>query len=181
LEHLALALRYNGSDDGTLRFSGRPQSNVTSLYVDTGRIVTGHAWHAALEALWAVGPYTVLAEVVRARVSGSDDPTFTGGYVEGVWNITGGAPRPYDRNVRYARRVPVPHRRGEIELVARIGEADLDDGLVSGGTLDEWYLGANWWATKRWKASLGYAKADLRRFDLEGNTKLLVARLQWIY
>jgi hypothetical protein len=84
-------------------------------------------------------------------------------------------------NVRYARRMPVPRRHGEVELVARVGRVDLDDGAVSGGTLDKWYVGANWWATKRWKASLGYGDADLDRFGLVGNTKLLLARLQWIY
>ena len=179
--HVALDLRYNGADNDQLRFSGRPESNVTSLYLDTGKIQADHAWHGALEALWANGPFSVLAEVADARVSGSGDPTLGGWYVEGSWAITGGGPRPYDRNVRYARRMPVPHRHGEVELVARLGHVDLDDGAVSGGTLDKWYVGANWWATTRWKASLGYGDAHLERFGLAGNTKLLLARMQWIY
>jgi phosphate-selective porin len=181
--HVALDLRYNGDDDGTLRFSGRPESNVTPLYVDTGKIAAEHAWHTGLEAVWAEGPYTVGVEVAQASVAApaSGDPTFTGWYAVGSWTVTGGGPRPYDRTVRYARRMPVAHRRGEIELVARVGRVDLDDAAVSGGTLDKWYLGANWWATKRWKASLGYGNAGLERFGLDGNTKMLLARLQWIY
>ncbi|HEX6999525.1 MAG TPA: porin [Gammaproteobacteria bacterium] len=180
--HVALAVRYNGDDDGRLRFSGRPESNVADLYVDTGDLPADHAWHTGLEALWASGPFSVLAELVQARVSSASvgDPTFSGWYVTGSWAIAG-EPRPYDRQVGYARRIPVVDRRGQVELVARVGRVDLDDEPVSGGTLDKWYLGVNWWATKRWKASLGYGDADLERFGLNGNTKILLARLQWIH
>jgi hypothetical protein len=31
--------------------------------------------------------------------------------------------------------MPVARRRGEVELVARVGHVDLDDALVAGGTL----------------------------------------------
>lgn len=181
--HVALAFRYNGSDDGYLRFSGRPESNVTDLYVDTGDLAADHAWHTGLEALWADRRYSILAEAVQARVSEESlgDPTFTGWYVTASWMVTGDAVRPYDRRVAYARRVPVQSRRGEIELVGRFGRVDLDDGLVSGGTLDKWYVGANWWATTRWKASLGYGDAELDRFGTKGSTKMLLARLQWIH
>ncbi len=181
--HLALALRYNSADSGQLRFSGRPETNATDLYVDTGNVPADHAWHTGLEALWADGRYSVLAEAVAAHVAANAlaDPTLTGWYVTGSWTITGGGPRPYDRRAGYARRMPVAHRHGEVELVARIGHVDLDDGPLSGGTLDKWYLGANWWATKRWKASLGYGDADLDRFGVDGNTKILLARLQWIH
>jgi phosphate-selective porin len=137
--HLALALRYNGDDDGQLRFSGRPESNVTDLYVDTGKIPAEHAWHTGLEALWADGPYSLLAEVAQARVSSAStgDPSFSGWYLTGSWTVTGSGPRPYDRKVNYARRMPVAEREGEVEIVSRIGRVDLDDALVSGGTLDK--------------------------------------------
>src|SRR5262245_21969239 len=181
--HLALGLRYNGDDHGELRFSGRPESNVTDLYVDTGKLAAESAWHTGLEALWADDGYSVLAEVAQARVSApaSGDPTFTGWYVTGSWIVSDGAPRPYDRKVAYARRVPVPNRHGEIELVARFGRVDLVDAGVDGGKLEKWYFGANWWATRRYKASLGYGDADLERAGLDGNTKMLLARIQWIY
>jgi phosphate-selective porin OprO/OprP len=181
--HFGFAVRYNSTDSGQLRFSGRPESNVTDLYVDTGNIAADHAWHAGLEALWADGPYSVLGEVVEARVSSNalGDPTFTGWYVTGKWTVTGGGPRPYDRNVAYARRMPVTGRHGEVELVARIGRVDLDDAAVSGGTMEKWYVGVNWWATKRWRATLGYGDTDLGRFGFDGNTKILLTRLQWIY
>lgn len=181
--HIAYTIRYNSTSEGTLRFAGKPESNATDLYVDTGGLPADHAWHAGFEALWASGPYSVRAEAIEARVAASSlgHPTFSGWYVLGSWTITGGDPRPYDRKAGYARRIPVTRRNGEIELVARVGRVDLDDGTVRGGTLDKWYLGANWWATQRWRLTLGYGDANLDRFGLVGNTRILLTRIQWIY
>ena len=66
--HLGLSGRYAGGDDDLLRYKGRPESNVTDNYVDTGNLPADHAWHAAAEALWNEGPFSVLAEYNRAWV-----------------------------------------------------------------------------------------------------------------
>ena len=46
--------------------------------------------------------------------------------------------------------------------------------------MDGWWTGVNWWANKRWKASIGYGNIDLDRFGVTGNTRTLLTRLQWI-
>jgi phosphate-selective porin OprO/OprP len=66
-------------------------------------------------------------------------------------------------------------------VIARYGRVDLDDAEVRGGRMTGWWAGVNWWATRRWKASLGYGDIDLERSGLEGNTKTLLTRLQWVY
>jgi phosphate-selective porin len=58
---------------------------------------------------------------------------------------------------------------------------DLDDANVRGGTMDGWWAGVNWWATRRWKASVTYGNVDLERGGYDGNTKAWLYRLQWIY
>jgi phosphate-selective porin len=181
--HFGLTTRYNGADENRLRLSGKPESNVADIYVDSDNIASDHAWHLGAEGMWGEGPYALLVEYVRAFVSSRDvgDPTFSGWYVTGSLVLTGGGPRAYDRTVGYARRIPVAHRFGEVELVGRVGHDDLDDAGVSGGTLNKWFLGVNWWATRRWKASIGYGNADLDRSALSGNTDILLWRLQWIY
>jgi phosphate-selective porin OprO and OprP len=180
--HLAASFRYNGGDNDTLRFRGRPESNVADYYVDTGDIVADHAWEGGLEALWNQGPYSVLAEYVRARVSSAldGDPGFSGWYVTGSWVLTGET-RPYDRNVAYARRVLPTKRWGAPELVARYSHVDLDDGAVQGGTMNKTYLGINWWATKRWKAGFGWGRTWLDRYGVTGRTDSFLTRLQWIH
>jgi phosphate-selective porin len=180
--HVGLSTRYYGAVDDQLRYKGKPASNVATEYVDTGKVAGDHAWHTGLEALWSHGGYSLLAEYVRADLSTRDgsDPTLDGWYVTGSWVLTG-EHRPYDRKAGYARRVLPQGRWGAVELIARYGKVDLDDGTVRGGTMDGWWTGVNWWANNRWKASIGYGNIDLDRFGIEGNTKTLLTRLQWIY
>ena len=180
--HLAASTRYYGAVDDQLRYRGKPASNVADDFVDSGKVPGDHAWHTGIEALWSRGGYSVLAEYVRADLSTRDDsdPTLDGWYVTGSWVITG-EHRPYDRKAGYARRILPQGRWGAVELIGRYGHVDLDDKTVSGGTLDGWWAGVNWWANNRWKASVGYGTIDLDRFGIEGNTKTLLTRLQWIY
>ena len=180
--HVAVSTRYYGAVNDQLRYKGKPASNVAADYVDTGKVAGDHAWHTALEALWSRGAYSVLAEYVRADLSTRDDgdPTLDGWYVTGSWVLTG-EHRPYDRKAAYARRILPQGRWGAVELIARYGKVDLDDGSVRGGAMDGWWTGVNWWANNRWKASLGYGNIDLDRFGITGNTKTLLTRLQWIY
>jgi phosphate-selective porin OprO and OprP len=180
--HLGLSGRYVGADNNTLRYRARPESNVSSYYVDTGDLPADHAWHIGLEALWNEGPYSVLAEYNRAWVNSpsTGDPQFHGYYVTASWILTGET-RPYDRTVGYARRVMPTQRWGAPELVARFSCEDLDGGSVSGGKFYKTYFGINWWATRRAKAGIGWGHTWLDRFGTTGNTDSVLTRLQWIY
>jgi len=148
--HLGVAGRYAGADHDTLRYRGRPESNVTDNYVDTGALSGDHAWHTGLEALWAEGPFSVFGEYTHAWVSapGAGNPRFDGYYIAGSWVLTGEA-RPYDRTVGYARRVMPRGRWGAPELVARFSHVDLDDGVVRGVR-----------STRRISASTGGRRGD---------------------
>jgi phosphate-selective porin OprO/OprP len=180
--HLGLAGRYAGADNNTLRYKGRPESNVADNYVDTGNLPSDHAWHMGLEALWNEGPFSVLAEYNRAWVSSpaNGNPEFSGYYITGSWILTGET-RPYDRTVGYARRVMPKGRWGAPELVARFSHEDLNGGSVQGGKFDKTYLGLNWWATRRWKVGFGWGHTWLDRFGQTGVTDSFQTRIQWIY
>jgi phosphate-selective porin len=180
--HLAASVRYYGADDDRLRYKGRPASNVADNYVDSGDVAGDHAWHTGLELLWNVRGYSLLAEYVTASLQTADgsDPRLSGYYLTAGW-VLSGEHRPYDRKAGYARRVLPQRRWGAVELIGRIGRVDLDDGMVAGGTMDGWWAGVNWWATRRWKFSIGYGDIDLDRFEVTGNTKTLLSRVQWIF
>jgi phosphate-selective porin OprO/OprP len=111
--HVGLAGRYNTDTDGSIRMRGRPESNVTSNYVDTGAIPANYAWNFGLELLWNQGPVSVLAEYIPSWISSdvTSNPNFYGCYVATSWVVTGES-RPYDRTVGYARRVIPKNRYG---------------------------------------------------------------------
>ena len=180
--HLGLAARYVGSDNDSLRFRGRPQSNVSSYYVNTGNLAGDHAFNLGLEALWNEGPLSLLAEYDRSWVDAPavGNPVFDAYYATFSWIISGET-RPYDRTRGYARRVMPTHRWGAPELVAEFSHVDLNGGTVQGGTFDRFGIGANWWATRRWKLGVGWGHILLYRFGTTGVTNDLQTRIQWIY
>jgi len=180
--HLGAAFRYAGAENGVLRLKGKPESNITSNYVDTGDLPASHQNEISLELLGNRGPFSVLAEYAESDVYSPTlgIPHFYGVSVLGSWVITG-EHRPYDRKVGYARRI-IPERRwGAWEVVGRYSQIDLKDRSVNGGILHKGLLAVNWWASQQWRISFGYGLADLNRKNLSGVTNIFQARFQWIF
>jgi len=180
--HLAASWRYVGADNGVVRYRGRPESNVADYYVDSRDIEASHANNFGLEALWNEGPVSFLGEYVQGDVSSTvaNDPSFHGYYVTGSWVLTG-EHRPYDRKVGYARRVVPEKRWGSLELIARYGIVDVSDQAIDGGYMKKWFVALNWWATRRWRFSVGGGQARLDKDGLHGVTDQFMTRMQWIY
>jgi phosphate-selective porin OprO and OprP len=180
--HLGLGLRRVGNDDGMMRFSGRPESNVAGKYIDTGSFPADHAAQLSLEAVWQGGPFLLHAEHIDAWVDAPEraDPHFTGDYVTGSWVVTGES-RSYVRSLGYAGAIKPTGRFGAVELVVRYAHLDFNDGSIEGGVLDRWGLGANLWASTQWKIGISYGDADLDKYGTRGNTKMLLVRLLWMY
>jgi phosphate-selective porin OprO/OprP len=180
--HVGLAGRYNTSADGVIRMKGRPESNVTSNYIDTGSIPANYAWNFGLELLWNRGPFSALAEYIPSWISAdtSGNPNFYGCYIITSWVLTGES-RPYDRTVGYARRIIPKNHYGAFELVSRFSNVDLEDDLITGGEFYKTYFGVNWWATRRAKFGIGWGHTWLDRFGTIGETDHLQVRTQFVY
>jgi hypothetical protein len=73
--HLGLGLRRVGPDAEGIRFAGRPESNVTDMYVDTGQFQADHADELSLELAWDRGPFALLMEHVESRTDAPDSGT----------------------------------------------------------------------------------------------------------
>ena len=180
--HLGLGLRHAGSDDGMMRFSGRPESNVADKYVDTWSFPADHAAQLSLEAVWQRGPFLLHAEHIDAWVDApeSGDPHFTGDYVTAAWVVTGES-RPYVRSLGYAGAIKPTGRLGAVELVVRYTHLGFNNGGIEGGVLDRWGLGVNLWASTQWKIGISYGDADLDKYGTRGDTRMLLVRLLWMY
>ena len=180
--HVAVAGRYAEATNGVIQLKGRPESNVTDIYVDTGKIPATSQKELSLEGLWTHDGFSILSEYVRSWVSATQTahPSFYGFYVAGGWMITGDH-RPYDRNVAFARRL-IPRRRlGAVEVIGKYSRVDLDDKAIHGGVMDRGTLGVNWYINRFWKLGLDGGVASLDRAGLNGLTWIIQPRLQFLY
>lgn len=173
--HIGASLRYND----TLHYRGKPESYVTDWYVDTGEIDAVDALEFGLELLWSYNGVSILGEYLQSNINVDGiDPKINGWYVTTGWVLSGES-RPYNKNVGFATRIIPRSNYGALELIARYGDVDLDDKFVQGGKMNKWMLGANWWVDPYLKASISYGTVELNRFDLIGETDIMLFRLQW--
>ena len=63
--HLGVGGRFAGSDNGTMRFSGRPSSNVADKYVDTKSFPAENATEMSLEAIYSFAPVHVAGRIYQ--------------------------------------------------------------------------------------------------------------------
>jgi phosphate-selective porin OprO/OprP len=180
--HIGAGARYAGATDGVIQLRGKPESDVTSFYVDTGKIPASNQKEFEFEGLWNHDNFSVLTEYVRSQVNATQfaNPSFYGVYVTGSWIITG-EHRPYDRNVGFARRLIPEHRWGAVELAARYSHLDLDNKSVHGGVMDKGLLDLSWYPNRWWRFGIAGGFTSLNRAGLIGYTTALQTRIQFIY
>jgi phosphate-selective porin OprO/OprP len=179
--HLGLGIRLSGENPAQ-RYFGRPGTNASDVFVDTGDFAAERARHFGFEAHYSHGPWSVLGEYVLAKTDAPTvgDPRFKAFYVMGSWVVTGES-RTYDRSRGALQKLVPDGRWGALELVARYATVDLDDAAIQGGRYVRIEAGANWWATTRWKLGVLYGHVRLDRFGTTGTTNSLLTRLQWVY
>jgi phosphate-selective porin OprO/OprP len=180
--HVGVGFRSVGADDGSMRFAGRPESNVADKFTDTKSFAASQARELSLEGLWSYGRFSVLGEHIGAWVDApaSGNPFFSGYYLGGSWVVTGES-RPYVRAGGFAGGIKPERRFGAVELVAKYSHVNLTDGPIDGGVLSKTHWGINWWASAQWKIGFSYGDADLDKAGLRGNTKMWLTRIQWLY
>jgi phosphate-selective porin OprO/OprP len=180
--HVGWAWRYQGADEGVIRYKGAPESHVADNFVDTGSIPASHANHFGAEVLVNEGPVSLLGEYITAQVSSREagDPSFSGWYLTASWVVTGET-RGYDRNVGYARKVVPARRFGAVELVGRYSAVDTSDQAIDGGNMGKWLAQVSYYPTRRMRICVATGKTTLDKGGLTGQTTQTLARVQWIY
>jgi len=189
--HLGLSyVRYDAEiADGTANFEdtarlrARPDADLAARLIDTGRLPnTDNLATVGLEGMWVAGPFKLQAEWMKTnaqRSAGFDDFDSSGGYVSGVWNVTGetwgykgGTPT-----------TPLPDEpgRGMWQVGLRWDTLDLDDGLVQGGNMDTWTLGVNWYWRSNFKTSFNYVKASSEKLGVQDDPSITEMRLQFYW
>ncbi|MFY2764248.1 OprO/OprP family phosphate-selective porin [Arenimonas sp. MALMAid1274] len=186
---LHLGLSYNdfeaedANGNASARFRVRPDADLaTARLVDTGnfadadRIAT-----TGFEAAYVNGPVKVQAEYMTSDISRDLNPDFSGDswYVYGVWNVTGET-WGY-RNGVITTGLPDDPASGMWQVGLRYDTVDLNDGLVRGGTEDNWTVGVNWYWRSNYKFSANYVMVDADRQGLDQSPNIFELRAQFYW
>ena len=179
---LGLGLRYDNATE-PLHYFTEPEFNKAPFYVNTGPIDANSSMLYNLEANWRKGPYWLAYEYVRNDVDSplTGNPTFSGYHLTASW-VVSGEMRPFNKKNALFRPVPVARTVyqggwGAWELSTRFSSIDLTEGTIDGGEMDIFSLGANWWLTPFFSASMNYRYIVLRQGGARGTSSGLMARI----
>jgi phosphate-selective porin OprO/OprP len=169
--------------EDTARFRARPDADFSNRLIDTAVMAnTDSISTLGGESFWVAGPFKLQGEYMKTnakRSAGLEDFSSTGGYVSGVWNITGetwgykaGTPT-----------TPLPDEpgRGMWQVGLRYDTLDLNDGLVQGGKLNTWTAGVNWYWRSNFKFMLNYVKANSTKAGISDDPSIIEARAQFYF
>lgn len=170
--HLGGSVRYRKRDTGQpiLRYRARAQSALSNRFVDTAAIGREDKFYGVEgAAVW--GPVALQGEYSWAKVdlapaaAGPSDPTFSGGYMELSWYMTG-EQRQYSPSKGRFSRTKVKHPvteggPGAWQLAYRFDHLDLTDKTVFGGEQQTQILGFNWHVTERQRIMVNYSWSQI--------------------
>ena len=169
--------------EDTMRFRARPDADFSNRLIDTGKLAdTDGISTLGAEAFWVAGAFKLQGEYMKTnaqRSAGLDDFSSSGGYISGLWNITGetwgykaGTPT-----------TPLPNEpgRGIWQVGLRYDTLDLNDGLIQGGKMNTLTAGVNWYWRSNFKFMVNYVKADSTKLGVDDNPDILEARAQFYF
>lgn len=164
--HFGASLHYAGMSDGeSVRYRQRPLVHFTAeRLINTGNIAADSEFGVGLEFVAIRGPLHVTAEGYRqevGRVSGLDNVSFQGGYVEAGLFLTPGDSRGY-RGGRFNRTRPAnpvgDGGIGAVQLNVRYDYLDLNDGPITGGMQNGFLASVIWTTTDHTRFQINYGK-----------------------
>jgi phosphate-selective porin OprO/OprP len=183
--HFGLSYVAYDTDADTLRYRARPDADLaTARLIDTGNLLdTDRLKTLGVEGMWVQGPFKLQGEYMESDVNrygaGSQDFKGTGGYISGLWNITGetwgykgGTPT-----------TPLPNEpaSGMWQVGLRYDTMDLNDSGVLGGKMDTWTAGVNWYWRSNFKFMLDYVKVNSSRQGVDDDPNIVEARAQFYF
>ncbi len=181
--HLGLSYVDYDTDGDIVRLRSRPNADFSNRLIDSGNVTQSDRIDTlGAEAFWVHGPFKLQGEYMRTNVSryaGASDYSTDGGYVSGVWNVTGetwsyksGTPNT---------PLPTDPTKGMWQLDLRYDALNLDDGTVLGGDMKTITAGVNWYWHSNFKFMLNYVKATSDRRGVSDDPNIVEARAQFYW
>lgn len=169
----------------TLRLRARPNADLTPVrLVDTGSMMdTDRVSTLGAESFWVQGPFKLQGEYMATRVDrygeGFGDFSGTGGYISGMWNVSG-QPWGYKAG-EPATKVGPATGAGMWQVGLRYDVLDLNDDAVQGGRMETWTAGVNWYWRTNFKVAINYVSVHSQRGGTDDNPDIAEARLQFYW
>ena len=180
--HLGLGARTSDTKQ-PVRARARPEFNQSPRFVDTDAFEADRANTLNLEGIWRFGPYFAAFEYLGTAYDAPtvDDPFIGGWHLTAAWTLTGEM-RNYRARTGTFDALPVarPVNQGGwgmLEIAGRFSTIDLTDGALTGGEMDVWSVGLNWWATSAAQASINYRLVLLDQLGIRGTSSGFDVRL----
>lgn len=177
------------TDADSIRIRARPDADLSNRLIDTGTFSNADRVSTiGLESFWVSGPFKVQGEYMQSTVDRYSDGLTTqssgkfkgtGGYVSGLWNLTGET-WSY-KNGTPGTPLPNEPASGMWQLGLRYDTLDLDDGAVQGGNMDVWTAGVNYYWRSNFKFAVDYAKATSDRAGVSDDPNIVEARAQFYW
>ena len=192
--HVGMGGSYRHTD-GSARFSARPSIHLAPRLLDTRSeeedpeteetittdIAADEYTIYALEAAAVMGPFSIQSEWLGAEVDVNEGGDYSpaGGYIQASYFLTG-EHRPYSqKGGRFGKVKPTSNfgkeGLGAWEVSVRLGTADLNEGEIRGGSLDETTVGLNVYLNPSARVMFNYVMADSEE---EGDVSWLGTRMQ---
>ena len=182
--HLGLSYANYDTDADSLRYRARPDADFSNRIIDTGTFRDADRVSTiGLESFWVQGPFKLQGEYMSSKVdrygTGSQDFTGTGGYVSGLWNVTGetwsykgGTPG-----------TPLPDNpaSGMWQLGLRYDTLDLNDSGVLGGKMDTITAGVNYYWRSNFKFMVDYTWVSSDRAGISDDPGIVGVRAQFYW
>jgi phosphate-selective porin OprO/OprP len=149
------------------RFRARPEAHFTTRFVDTGSFESDSATLLGIEVAGVFNRFWFAAEHMQMDVDSPPlgDPSFDGYYAQAGIYLTNDYRRFKTSDGAFNRQKPGTtfgkDGKGAMELVARVSNLNLDDGLAEGGEQDNVTLGFNWYLNPATRFMLNWVNADV--------------------
>jgi phosphate-selective porin OprO/OprP len=180
LIHLGIAASQRTTPNGRVDYRGRPVNRWAPPFVAATNIVADEASLAGLEAAAVWGSLSFQSEWnMAAPDTEGNDPEFSAYYVQISYFLTG-EHRSYNKAGGCFGAI-APKRPfgkggwGAWEVACRLSNADLTDGEIAGGEMQNVTAGLNWYANSVARVMLNFVRTDL---DGVGESDAVLARFQ---
>jgi phosphate-selective porin OprO/OprP len=162
--HFGAAIEKRTLDNGvSSRIRVLPESALAANALVTTRTMDGinSYTNLGLEAGFLAGPFSMLGQYVRRThdAPALRNPTFTGGYVQAAWVVTGES-RGYTRSTGVFGNLRPNGDWGAVELAARYSQIDLTSGSITGGKENNTSFGVNWYLGRYVRLMANYVRAN---------------------